>query len=257
MRETPEESDQLPEEGPAEAVPDDDPGGASEGSRDKPGVPGEDETSIGNPDAAGAEDEPAAARRTLGGVDIFRGPVKAGLAAFFAVGLLLMFLNPPSLNGAESLAVLAGGALVLMLGLAWMSVALTGSDAMPEHEFERLVRRSEELAAHPELIAMADEFDLLVADAIDHLPEDFQRLLDSTPVVVSQLGAEHRAYGHYFGDTVARDDYPDRIVVYQDTLERDFGHDPELLRAQVERTLRHELAHHLGWREGGVRDLGL
>jgi hypothetical protein len=25
----------------------------------------------------------------------------------------------------------------------------------------------------------------------------------------------------------------------------------------VERTLRHELAHHLGWRERGVRDLGL
>jgi len=56
MRETPEESDQLPEEGPAEAVPDDDPGGAREGSRDNPGVPGEDETSTGNPDAAGVED---------------------------------------------------------------------------------------------------------------------------------------------------------------------------------------------------------
>ena len=68
-------------------------------------------------------------------------------------------------------------------------------------------------------------------------------------MVVSHLGRENRAYGHYFGDTVARDDYPDRIVLYQDTLERDFGHDPELLRAQVERTLRHELAHHLGWRE--------
>ena len=38
-------------------------------------------------------------------------------------------------------------------------------------------------------------------------------------------------------------------MIYQDTLERDFGHDPELLRAQVERTLRHELAHHLGWGE--------
>ena len=68
---------------------------------------------------------------------------------------------------------------------------------------------------------------------------------------------ENRAYGHYFGDTVARDDYPDRIVLYQDTLERDFGHDPDLLRAQVERTLRHELAHHLGWHEQGVRELGL
>ena len=190
-------------------------------------------------------------------MDILRGPVKAGLAALFAVGLLLLFLNPPSLNGAEGMAVLVGGALVLMLGLAWVSVVLTGSESMPEEEFERLVRRSEELAAHPELIAMTDEFDLIVADAIDRLPEDFLRVLDTTPVVVSQLGAEHRAYGHYFGDTVARDDYPDRIVVYQDTLERDFGHDPELLRAQVERTLLHELAHHLGWGEPGVRDLGL
>ena len=190
-------------------------------------------------------------------MDAFRGPVKAGFAALFAVGLLLLFLNPPSLSGAEGMAVLAGGALILVLGLAWASVALTGSDSMPEHEFERLVRRSEELAAHPELAMVTEEFDLLVTDAIDRLPEDFQRVLDTTPVVVSQLGAEHRAYGHYFGDTVARDDYPDRIVVYQDTLERDFGHDRELLRAQVERTLRHELAHHLGWHERGVHDLGL
>ena len=190
-------------------------------------------------------------------MDILRGPVKAGLAALFAVGLLLLFLNPPSLDGAEGLAVILGGALLLILGTAWASVALTGSDAMPEQEFERLVHRSEELAADPDLRGATDSFDLLVADAIDALPRDFQELLDETPVVVSQLGAEHRAYGHYFGDTVARDNYPDRIVLYQDTLERDFGHDADLLRAQVERTLRHELAHHLGWNEPGVRDLGL
>jgi predicted Zn-dependent protease with MMP-like domain len=190
-------------------------------------------------------------------VDAFRGPVKAAFAALFAVGLLLLLLNPPSLSGAEGLAVMIAGAVVIALGLAWASVALTGADSMPEHEFERLVRRSEELAANPDLIAVTDEFDLLVADAIDRLPAEFQRLLDTTPVVVSQLGAEHRAYGHYFGDTVARDDYPDRIVIYQDTLERDFGHDPDLLGAQVERTLRHELAHHLGWHERGVGDLGL
>jgi predicted Zn-dependent protease with MMP-like domain len=190
-------------------------------------------------------------------VDILRGPVKAGIAALFAVGLLLLFLNPPSLDGAEGMAYIAGGALLLVLGTAWASVALTGSDSMPEHEFERLVRRSEELASDPELRSVTDAFDLVVADAIDALPREFQELLDDTPVVVSQLGAENRAYGHYFGDTVARDNYPDRIVLYQDTLERDFGHDADLLRAQVERTLRHELAHHLGWNEPGVRDLGL
>ena len=59
------------------------------------------------------------------------------------------------------------------------------------------------------------------------------------------------------GGPFTRGDYEHRIVIYQDTLERDFGHDPGLLRAQVERTVRHELAHHLGWDEGGVRDLGL
>ena len=189
--------------------------------------------------------------------DAIKGPIKAGLAALFAVGVLLLLLNPPSLSGAEGLAVFIGGGLLLLLVTAWGTVALTGRDSMTEAEFERLVRRSEELANEPGLRSEATEFDLLVAEAIDELPPDFQRLLDDTPVVVSRHGAENRAYGHYFGDTVARDNYPDRIVLYQDTLERDFGYDRDLLRAQVVRTLRHELAHHLGWGERGVRELGL
>jgi len=189
--------------------------------------------------------------------DAFGGPIKAGAAAMFAVGLALLFLNPPSLSGAEGIALFLGGGLLLALGTAWVFVALSGRGSMTEPEFERLVRRSEELARRPDLRAATTDFDLLVADAIEQLPAEFQRLLDRTPVVISRLGAENRAYGHYFGDTVARDDYPDRIVLYQDTLERDFGHDPDLLRAQVERTLRHELAHHLGWKERGVEELGL
>jgi predicted Zn-dependent protease with MMP-like domain len=190
-------------------------------------------------------------------LDSFRGPIKAGLAALFAVGLLLLFLNPPSLGGAEEMAIIVGAAVALALLTAWAFVALSGSDSMPDAEFEHLVKRSEELAREPGLRAGTSDFDLLVADAIDNLPPEFQELLDRTPVVISHLGAENRAYGHYFGDTIARDNYPDRIVIYQDTLERDFGWDPDLLRAQVERTLRHELAHHLGWHERGVGELGL
>ncbi len=102
-----------------------------------------------------------------------------------------------------------------------------------------------------------DPFEQLVADAIDALPEEFQRLLETVAVVVSDRGREDRAYGMYFGDGVAREGWEDRIVIYQDTLEADFGHDRELLARQVERTLRHELAHHLGWGERGVGDLGL
>jgi predicted Zn-dependent protease with MMP-like domain len=189
--------------------------------------------------------------------EILRGPLRAATVAAFTVGTILFLLDPPSLSGAQDLMTLVMGALALILGTAWVTVALMGRDGPTEREFERIVRRSEELAREPDLAALATEFELLVAEAIDRLAPEFQEVLERIPVVVSRRGAEHRAYGHYFGDTVARDDYPDRIVIYQDTLERDFGHDPELLAAQVERTLRHELAHHLGWRERGVRELGL
>jgi predicted Zn-dependent protease with MMP-like domain len=101
------------------------------------------------------------------------------------------------------------------------------------------------------------EFEGLVADAIDALPAELQGLLADVAVIVSDLGTEHHAYGEYFGDGVSRDQYEDRIVIYRDTLERDFGHDRELLARQVERTLRHELAHHIGWDERGVGGLGL
>jgi predicted Zn-dependent protease with MMP-like domain len=102
-----------------------------------------------------------------------------------------------------------------------------------------------------------EEFEALVADAIDRLPAEFQALLERVPVVVSDLGTEARAYGQYFGDGMARENYEDRIVIYRDTLVRDFGHDRDLLARQVERTLRHELAHHIGWDERGVGGLGL
>lgn len=102
-----------------------------------------------------------------------------------------------------------------------------------------------------------DNFEAMVVDAIDALPEEFQEVLARMAVVVSDRGREAHAYGQYFGDGVARDNFEDRIVIYRDTLERDFGHDRELLARQVARTLRHELAHHLGWGERGVGGLGL
>ena len=137
-----------------------------------------------------------------------------------------------------------------------MTVAAIGRE-MPEPEFRRLQERSELLASMPPPDQPPSEFDELVIQAIDELPDEFRELLERVPVVVSHLGREHHAYGHYMGGTVAREVFPERIVLYQDTLVRDFGHDPELLRAQVERTLRHEVAHHLGWGERGVRSLGL
>jgi predicted Zn-dependent protease with MMP-like domain len=186
-------------------------------------------------------------RPTLGGVTIIAS----------VAGVTLLLLNPPSLSGAEDLLVIVAVAIALVLLSAWATVALIGRDSMSEPEFDRVVERSERLAADPGVRHPDDDFAQLVADAIDRLPDEFRQLLEDTPVVVSHRGRQERAYGHYHGDTVARDNFEDRIVLYRDTLERDFGQDPELLEAQIERTLRHELAHHLGWAERGVRDLGL
>ena len=189
--------------------------------------------------------------------ETLRPVLRTAAATAFVGGTLLLLLNPPSLSGAEGLLALVAGAIALVLVTAWLTVALTGETPLNEREFERLVVRTEALARDPGLARAATEFELLVADAIDRLPEEFQRLLDTTPVVVSSGGTEAHAYGRYIGDTVAREHHHDRIVIYHDTLTRDFGHDPELLAAQVERTLRHEVAHHLGWDEPGVSRLGL
>jgi predicted Zn-dependent protease with MMP-like domain len=102
-----------------------------------------------------------------------------------------------------------------------------------------------------------EQFEAMVAAAIDNLPEQFRKELEKVPVVISDQGQERHAYGLYWGDGIARDNWPDRIIIFRDTLTRDFGHDPELLAAQVERTVRHELGHHFGFHEEGVRGLGL
>jgi len=101
------------------------------------------------------------------------------------------------------------------------------------------------------------DFKALVRAAVDDLPLEFHRALEHVAVVISDSGRRQHLYGLYQGGTVARDYFHDRILIFRDTLLRDFGHDPELLKAQVTRTVRHELAHHLGWDEKGVRGLGL
>jgi predicted Zn-dependent protease with MMP-like domain len=189
-------------------------------------------------------------RETLG------PPLRAAALIAFVTGLVMLLLNPPSFAGVGELLALLAGILAVVLATAWATVMLIG-DEMPEPEFRRIADRSEALAKLPPAEQPPSRFDELVIAAIDDLPEEFHDVVEGIPILVSHHGHEHHAYGHYIGDTVARDDYRDHIVIYQDTLERDFGHDPELLRTQVERTVRHEIAHHLGWDERGVRDLGL
>ena len=189
-------------------------------------------------------------------MDAFGPPLRAAAMTAFIAGCIWLLVDPPSFAGIGDLAKILIGAVLIMVATAWLTVRLTGEE-MPEPEFRRLADRSDALATLPPPDRPPTEFDELVMDALDELPEEFREVLVGLPVSVSPRGHEFGAYGHYIGDGLSRDGYPDHIVIYQDTLERDFGHDPALLQAQVQRTVRHEIAHHLGWDERGVRDLGL
>ena len=188
--------------------------------------------------------------------DAFTGPLKAaGLTAFIA-GCAWLLLDPPSESGISATLTIVAAAAAIIVVMAWVTVLMIGEE-MPEEEFRRIVDRSDMLAMLPPPDREPSEFDELVIAAIDDLPDEFLEILADTPVTVSNQGHVRHAYGLYVGGTVARDVYPDHIVIYEDTLTRDFGHDTALLRAQVQRTVRHEVAHHLGWDERGVRGLGL
>jgi predicted Zn-dependent protease with MMP-like domain len=198
----------------------------------------------------------------------------AGLVSFCAAVLVVTAFGGLSPTQPLRLLQLLACVAAAVIVLAVVVVGLTGrladyQEPADEEEFEALVRRSERLAAEG-LAADPDEgeflaldprdprdFDELVREALDDLPDLLLRALRHVAVVISDDGRRHGAYGLYQGDTVARDDHPDRIVIFRDTLLRDFGDDPDELRAQVTRTVRHELAHHLGADELGVSELGL
>jgi predicted Zn-dependent protease with MMP-like domain len=97
------------------------------------------------------------------------------------------------------------------------------------------------------------DFEQLVADALDELPEDIRSLMTNVAVTVEDepppgqnlLGLyQGIPWGnrgpYYFGAL------PDKITIYRGPMERVTGGDPERLRSQVRRTVFHEIAHHFG-----------
>jgi predicted Zn-dependent protease with MMP-like domain len=216
--------------------------------------------------------------RTLGAalaVTVLGVGVASLLLDGFASAPLLRLLQGICLFGLGTALVIATVSLVVIRLGGWRD---------PDAEFDALVERSEFLARsgadldrqadnsdfaadeYQDLEVAAEDatFDALVRAAVEELPLEFHRALEHVAVVVSDGGSGVRtgrgrrgAYGLYQGDTIVQNHFHERIVIFRDTLLRDFGHDPEMLREQVRRTVRHELAHHLGWDERGVSDLGL
>jgi predicted Zn-dependent protease with MMP-like domain len=193
------------------------------------------------------------------------------LASTLTYLLMGHWTNQPLVAAVQKVGVV-GTVLGVIVGALALIVGRLSDYREPasDEDFERVVARSEYLAEQG-LAVEPDEdeflakdpyddgdFAELVRDALDDLPDLLIGVLQgNVAVVISDDGRRHRAYGLYMGDGATRDDHSDRIMIFRDTLRRDFGHDPDLLREQVTITVRHELAHHVGFDELGVRDLGL
>ena len=114
------------------------------------------------------------------------------------------------------------------------------------------------------------DFYELVERALDGLPPELAELLDNVAIVVDDWpdpsspmvgdGGDDTLYGLYEGVPLTErgSEYygilPDRITIFQGPLERDFWQGE--LEEQIRITVVHEVAHHFGFDEDRLEELG-
>ena len=107
-----------------------------------------------------------------------------------------------------------------------------------------------------------ERFEWLVARAVDSLPEEFRTRLENIDVVVEDWPTQRQLaevglrrgetlLGLYEGVPLTRRSShyglvpPDKITIFQKPMEAKCRDDAEIT-AEIERVVRHELAHHFG-----------
>ena len=119
---------------------------------------------------------------------------------------------------------------------------------------------------HPGLVTPIDpaEFERLVAEALDSLPERFAELLDNVVVVVEEEPSpadldvmedeNGELLGLYRGTPMTRRTYdsfrlPDQIAIFRGPILR-VTRDPREAKRQIRETVIHELGHYFGLSDG-------
>jgi len=106
----------------------------------------------------------------------------------------------------------------------------------------------------------SQKFEKLVAEAIEDLPEKIRKKMDNVEIVVEKgspygpflglyQGVPKTSWARGFGMRL-----PDKITIFQLPLER-AARSKEELKEIVKNTVWHEIAHHFGFNEKGVREL--
>ena len=116
------------------------------------------------------------------------------------------------------------------------------------------------------------DFQDVLRQALDDLPEPFRQALENVAIVVEEwppdwlldeLGVppEGTLYGFYHGvpmperSVALSGNLPDKISIYRGPLQEDFPHAAEL-RRQIRVTLLHEIGHYFGMDEEALERLG-
>lgn len=117
-----------------------------------------------------------------------------------------------------------------------------------------------------------DGFEELVRDAIDELPQQFRERLEDTIIVVEDmpdktvvdklsLPSNRVLSGLYQGVPLTRRSslyggvLPDKIIIYRKNIEASCKSRAEI-KKNVQKVVRHEIAHHFGFSEKQIRKLG-
>lgn len=110
------------------------------------------------------------------------------------------------------------------------------------------------------------QFEALVAEALDAIPDGLARLMDNVVVVVEdwptdeQRGEHESLFGYYEGTALTeRSDYsgvmPDRITIFRGPLCEACETEDDLID-EVYVTVVHEVAHHFGISDERLAELG-
>jgi predicted Zn-dependent protease with MMP-like domain len=113
-----------------------------------------------------------------------------------------------------------------------------------------------------------EEFETIVVEAVDDLPEKFARALDNVGIVIedwpspddlSSVNAHPGVtlFGLYRGIPIPQrgSNYsalPDKIAIFAGPI-LDFFPDPEDAKKQIRSTVLHEIGHHFGMNEEEIR----
>jgi len=117
-----------------------------------------------------------------------------------------------------------------------------------------------------------EDFEQLVIEAIDSLPEEFIERLDNVDITVESVPTQAQLaqqgipedrllLGLYEGVPItARQNYgfvlPDKITIFQESIEMACSTPEEIVR-EVRDTVVHEIAHHFGIDDDALHALGL